>query len=190
MVYMNDKNENKKFINFISGEYHNLIVYVKKYMNERYYNITAEDIVQDVALNIFSKADFDSQVENIAGYFYRSLKNRISDIRRKKKNELLIDNFSNNNSENSFFETILIDEFDESKTINDSKFYKKLNEALDNLNPNQQAVIIATEIEHFTFDELSMEWGVPVGTLLSWKSRGMKKLKEKIKLDDFYIENE
>lgn len=187
---MNDKNVNKKFIHFISGEYRNLVVYVKKYMNERYYNITAEDIIQDVTLNIFSTVEFDSRIENIAGYFYRSLRNRVSDIRSKKKNELLIDNFSNDNNGNSFFETLLTDEFDDSKTINDSKFYQKLHEALEVLNPNQQAVIIATEIDHYTYDELSEEWGIPIGTLLSWKSRGIKKLKEKIKLDDFYIDNE
>ena len=185
---MSDKN--KKIGSFISIEYRSLIAYVKKYLNERYYNITAEDLIQDVALNIYSKVDFDSQVENIAGYFYRSLKNRISDIRRKKKKEVLMDDSFSITNEYSFFEAILSDEYDNSKTINDSKFYQKLNEAISKLNPNQQAVIIATEFDHYTYDELSEEWGVPIGTLLSWKSRGIKKLKEKIKLDEFYIDNE
>jgi len=186
---MKDKIKNKRFLDFISDEYKNLIVYVRKYLNEKYYNITAEDIIQDVTLNIFSKVDFESQVENIAGYFYRSIRNKISDIRRKKKNEILLDNYTNGDNEISFFESLSADE-NENKTINDNKFYQKLHEALEGLNPNQQAVIIAIEFDNYTYEELSEEWGIPIGTLLSWKSRGIKKLKEKIKLDEFYIDNE
>jgi len=174
---------------FFSNEYKNLIGYVKKYLNERYYNVSAEDIIQDVALNIFNKVDFDSQVENIAGYFYRSLRNRISDIQHKKKRELFANDISDYN-ETNLFEILLANGNDNPKAIDDNGFYKKLYTALRELNPNQQAVIVATEIDNITFDELSEEWGVPIGTLLSWKSRGMKKLKERIKLEDFYTDNE
>jgi len=186
---MKNESTNNKLSSFFATEYRSLIRYVKKYINERYYNITAEDIIQDVAVNIFNKVDFDLQIENIAGYFYRSIRNKISDIRRKKKNEILLDNYTNGDNEISFFESLSADE-NENKTINDNKFYQKLHEALEGLNPNQQAVIIAIEFDNYTYEELSEEWGIPIGTLLSWKSRGIKKLKEKIKLDEFYIDNE
>jgi RNA polymerase sigma-70 factor (ECF subfamily) len=185
---MKAENTNNKFLLFFSTEYKNLIGYVKKYLNERYYNVSAEDIIQDVALNIFNKVDFDSEVENMAGYFYRSLRNRISDIQHKKKKELFVNDITDHN-ENTFFEILLANENENTKAIDDKNFYKKLYTALRELNPNQQSVIVATEIDHIPFDELSEEWGVPIGTLLSWKSRGMKKLKESIKLDDFYIDN-
>lgn len=186
---MKNQNTNNKFLSFFSSEYKNLLQYVRKYLNEKYYNTSAEDIIQDVALHIFDRIDFDSQVENIAGYFYRSIRNRISDVRNRKRNELLIyDNDENN--ENSFFEILLANSSSDVKQIDDNKFYKKLNEALHELNPNQQAVIVATEIDHYSFEELSEEWNIPIGTLLSWKSRGIKKLKEKIKLEDFYTDKE
>ena len=51
-------------------------------------------------------------------------------------------------------------------------------------------VFVATEMEGYTFEELSDELDIPIGTLLSWKHRGVKKLKELIKLDDLYMENE
>jgi RNA polymerase sigma factor (sigma-70 family) len=186
---MKAENTNNNFLRFFSTEYKNLIGYVKKYLNERYYNVSAEDIIQDVALNIFNKVDFDSEVENMAGYFYRSLRNKISDIQHRKKKELLVNDITDQN-ENTFFELLLANGTDSAKAIDDNSFYNKLYTALKGLNPNQQAVIVATEIDHITFDELSEDWGVPIGTLLSWKSRGMKKLKEKIKIEDFYIENE
>lgn len=186
---MKNQNTNNKFLSFFSSEHKNLISFVRKYLNEKYYNTSAEDIIQDVALQIFDKIDFDSQVENIAGYFYRSIRNKISDIRNKKRKEILIyDNEEYN--ENSFFEILLANESELKKEIDDNTFYKNLNTALRELNPNQQAVIVATEIDHYSFEELSEEWNIPIGTLLSWKSRGIKKLKEKIKLDDFYIDKE
>jgi len=187
---MKNESTNNKLSSFFATEYRSLIRYVKKYINERYYNITAEDIIQDVAVNIFNKVDFDLQIENIAGYFYRSIRNKIADIRKRKQKELLLNDFSDGQNENSFLEVLLSNGTDNSKTIDDNGFYRKFNNALKELSPNQQAVILATEIDELSFDELSEEWGIPVGTLLSWKSRGMKKLKEKIKLDDFYIDNE
>jgi DNA-directed RNA polymerase specialized sigma24 family protein len=51
-------------------------------------------------------------------------------------------------------------------------------------------VFIATEIDGFTFEELSDQLEIPIGTLLSWKHRGVKKLKEIIKIDNFYIKND
>ena len=175
---------------FISSEYRNLVSFVKRYLNERYYNVSAEDVVQDVAVNLFSKLDFDEHLENVAGYVYRSVRNKITDFQRKKKKEIPFENFSNEEGEEAFSGNIPA--LDESMhlEIDDKRFYDNLNYALSKLNPNQQMVFVATEMEGYTFEELSDELDIPIGTLLSWKHRGVKKLKELIKLDDLYMENE
>jgi RNA polymerase sigma-70 factor (ECF subfamily) len=49
-------------------------------------------------------------------------------------------------------------------------------QAIEKLKPEQQEVIIATEFEGYTFEELSEKTGVPIGTLLSRKHRAMAKL--------------
>jgi DNA-directed RNA polymerase specialized sigma24 family protein len=41
-----------------------------------------------------------------------------------------------------------------------------------------QALLIATEIEGYSFAELSELWNVPLGTLLSQKSRALNKVKK------------
>ena len=51
-------------------------------------------------------------------------------------------------------------------------------ELMEELSPDQQEIIIKTEIEGFTFEELSQEWDIPIGTLLSRKHRGMAKLQK------------
>jgi len=52
--------------------------------------------------------------------------------------------------------------------------------ALKQLRPDEQAVIIATEFEGQTYEELSDEWDVPLGTLLSRKHRALSKLHKQL----------
>ena len=186
---MKEEKEHKGLRLFISSEYRNLVSYARRYFNEKYYDVSAEDIVQDVAVNLFSKLDIDGQLENIAGYVYRSVRNRISDLQRKKKKEISFNKFIDDEGEEHYSENIPREEINFSE-IDDDKFYGSIHNALDQLSPNQQMVFVATEIDGYTFEELSDELEIPIGTLLSWKHRGVKKLKEIIRPDDFYKENE
>lgn len=190
---MKSENQSVGLGQFITTEYKNLVKYVKKYLNEKYYNVTAEDIVQDVALNLFTKLDFDANIENMAGYVYRSVKNRVVDVQRKPKKEVLLEQFYDDEDSNGddFIVKLLAKAQETETTLIDSElFHKRLNVAFNELPAKQRAVIVATEIEDYSFEELSEEWDIPIGTLLSWKHRGIKKLKEYIKLDDFYIIHE
>lgn len=187
---MNSKKEHKGLKAFISSEYQNLVSYVRRYINERYNDFSAEDIVQDVSVNLFSKLDFDEHLENIAGYVYRSIKNKITDFQRKSKREVPFEKFTNEEGEEYYSENIQDTPEDFESTINDENFYDRLNKALDQLSPSQRMIFVATEFDGYTFEELSDELNIPIGTLLSWKHRGVKKLKQLIKLDDFYLENE
>jgi len=171
---MKVEKEHKGLRAFISSEYRSLVTYVRRYLNEKYYDVSAEDIVQDVAVNLFSKLDFDEQLENIAGYVYRSIRNKITDFQRKKKREVPFHKLANHEGENYFSENIEEIQEEELNEINDDNFYPAINEALKELSPNQQMVFVATEFEGYTFEELADELDIPIGTLLSWKHRGVK----------------
>ena len=69
---------------FIQDEQGKLRNYVRRYLRETS-ELQAEDVIQDVALNIYSKLDFSAPIENVAAFFYRSLRNRIIDLIRKRK---------------------------------------------------------------------------------------------------------
>ncbi len=56
---------------------------------------------------------------------------------------------------------------------------EELFEALEELSGMEKEVIIAHELEGVPFKELSRTWNVPLNTLLSHKSRAMKKLKKR-----------
>jgi len=52
--------------------------------------------------------------------------------------------------------------------------------ALDALSPDEKAVILETELEGRSFKDLAGEWGIPVGTLLARKSRGLEKIRKQL----------
>lgn len=187
---MKSANQNTGLSQYIAGEYKNLVLYVKRFINERYYNVNAEDIVQDVALNLFTKVDFDSKIENIAGYVYRSVRNRIVDVQRKHKHDIPISPSSSrgDGGDAGFIASILSVSDEVSPDVIDTEvFYQKLDDAFKLLPTKQKAIIVATLIEGRSFNEVAEAWNVPVGTLLSWKHRGIAKLRKSLKLSDFYI---
>ncbi len=157
---------------FLAQEYSNLISYVKRNIE----SADAEDVVQDVALNLFTKADLNAPIENLFAYVYRSLKNKIIDLQRKKK-ELRLDDFEDEQSGENLLLRNFADDPDEfADSAAEELKLEQLYECIDELRPDQQDIILATEIEGYTFEELSREWEIPMGTLLSRKHRAMAKL--------------
>jgi RNA polymerase sigma-70 factor (ECF subfamily) len=169
------KEQRSKFAVFFAREHQILSNYVRGLITDTA-NLDAEDIVQDVALNIFTRVDFNSPVENVAGYIYRALRNKIIDIQRKK--ELPIDSMDKEEETKEGRIIKQIPDFEEEvpEIARNEAMQKKMMQAIEKLKPEQQEVIIATEFEGYTFEELSEETGVPIGTLLSRKHRAMAKL--------------
>jgi len=125
-------------------------------------------------VNLIDKLDLDVQIGNLNGYIYRSVKNKIIDYQKKKQRTVSIESFTNNKNENYLLNTIRDEAIEERDYTNIEP--ELLQEAISQLRPDEQALIIATEFEERTFEELSEEWDVPLGTLLSRKHRALSKL--------------
>ena len=167
--------QKKSLDRFFRDEYQKLVNFVRKNLEERFFEASPEDIVQDVVLGLIDKLDLDAQIGNMTAYLYRSVKNRIIDYQMKKQRNVSIERFTDKRNENYLLNT-LTDE-----TLAEEKNYANiapelLQQAILQLRPDEQAVIRATEFEHQTYEELSEEWEVPVGTLLSRKHRALSKL--------------
>jgi len=173
------KTENKKTLEqFFAREYNKLINYVHIYLSDKYFNVDAEDIIQDVALNIYSKLDINAPIENLAGYFFRALRNKIIDYQRKPRFNVSLENIKDENDENLLLKTVPDNSIETEDFGRNEELQKKLMMAIEKLKPDQQAIIIETEFEGHTFEELSNRWNIPVGTLLSRKHRAMNKLQK------------
>jgi RNA polymerase sigma factor (sigma-70 family) len=154
-----------KITEFFRREYGGLVSYVRRRIDDAA-DRDAEDIVQDVMTNIFNQADITIPIDNLSAYVYRSLKNRIIDAFRRKKDVV------------SISEMMLDVTADTASEAEKNDLYRRLYEAIGALNPQDQAVVIAVEIEGRSFRRLSEEWGEPVGTLLARKSRAIKKIRK------------
>ena len=75
---------------FFKGERKALLNYARRKIDDMA-DRDAEDIVQDVFVSLFEKADVTLPIENLAAYVYQSLRNRLVDIFRKKKDTLSLE---------------------------------------------------------------------------------------------------
>jgi RNA polymerase sigma factor (sigma-70 family) len=163
---------------FFTNEQKKLVAYVRKNSKDRK-DQEAEDVVQDVFLSLLERAL--NPIENLAAYVYRSLDNRMADLFRKKSSsEVSYDELEESPSGalDSLFRDLREDVAGklEQKEL-DQAIYK----AIDRLPEAQKAVFIATELEEWTFEELSELWDEPLGTLLNRKHRAVKALRKQLK---------
>lgn len=169
---MENESLRQSFDIMIRKEYKKLVNYVRKNMENRYFDASPEDIIQDVAINLISRLDVNTQIENLTSYMYRSLRNKILDLRRKPRKSISIENFDDVKNSNSLLKMLIDEEEPEIPQYEP----EMLHDAILRLNPAERELIMLTEFEGRRFDELSKEWEIPIGTLLSRKHRALSKL--------------
>jgi RNA polymerase sigma factor (sigma-70 family) len=128
----------------------------------------AEDIVQDVVVHLFDRADPSIPIQNLAAYIYRALRNRIVDYFRRRRETVALQEAISDSGQNLALEI-------EREEMLDDVFA-----AMEELSAEEKAVILATEMEGRTFKELAEEWGIPLGTLLARKSRALEKIRKQL----------
>lgn len=162
---------------FFIGEYKALVVFVRGLIDDAA-DRDAEDIVQDVAFHLFEKGAVNEPIEHLAAYIYSSLRNRVTDSFRKKKPVQSIDApVGEDEGAATLIDVLSKVNEDSQRRYERQDLFERAMALIKRLPMREQAVIIATEMEGFTFAELSERWNVPIGTLLSQKSRTLKKLK-------------
>ncbi|MBN1224199.1 MAG: sigma-70 family RNA polymerase sigma factor [Candidatus Aminicenantes bacterium] len=155
-----------KINEFLLTEYGKLVRFVRRNIDDAA-DRDAEDIVQDVMLNLFDRADITAPIENLSAYIYRALRNRVTDLFRNKR-------------EKAALSEMLKSPDDVAASFERSQLQKQVFTAIGNLPDKQRAVIIATEFENRSFKEIAREWQVPIGTLLARKSRALQKIKKEL----------
>lgn len=143
----------------------------------------AEDIVSDVMLRLFERADLLAQVEDLTAYLYRALAHAVTDFFRRRR-PLADPPAAARDAEtgDGFWESLPDPSPDPEIAFLRREDRDRVSRALSRLSAPERAVWLATEIEGRTFRELAELWDVPIGTLLSRKSRAVKHL-HKLLLD-------
>ncbi len=164
---VSDSENYKNLRTFFNEEYHSLKTYTQSRIDDAS-DRDAEDIVQDVALKLFSRPDTASPIHNIAGFVYNSIRNRIIDIMRTKKEQVHIEN--DMGTKLSQFTELFYGKSDNGYS---EEMKKELKKAIINLKPVYRNIIKAIDFEGYTYSELSMQMGIPKGTLMSQRHRAI-----------------
>ncbi len=174
---MSRQDQKERIADFFRSEHQRLVGYVRRWIDDTAER-DGEDIVQDVALNIFDRADVTIPIEYLSAYVYRAIGNRIIDFLRKRKIPIIsLDGDDVDDPTSSLSDIILVWRYDAEKEFEKKDLYARIYEAMNSLNDQQKAIVVETEFEGRTFRELSHEWGIPIGTLLARKSRALKKIR-------------
>jgi RNA polymerase sigma factor (sigma-70 family) len=149
----------------------------------------AEDILQDVFYELVEAYRMMKPVEQVTAWLFRVARNRITDLFRKKTREALR-NEPPRIAEDG--EELLLEELLPSRDAGPDAAYarsvllQELDEALDELPPEQREVFVAHELMGYSFKELAEQTGLSVNTLLSRKHYAVLLLRER--LQDLYDE--
>ncbi len=171
-------NQQNEFITVFHNERKNLIRYVRLKLRG-ISDMDAEDIVADVLFNVYNRVAADKPVENLAAYLYQSVKNKTWDYFRQPQQPVSLDapEQATGLSRGEYLaDGVLVE-----KLFEEKEFLVRLENALLGLEPKQRAVWVATELQGYTFKELSLKWSEPIGTLLSRKARATKALRRLLK---------
>ena len=171
-----ESENNKKLKEFFNDEYHSLKAYVNSRVKASV-NRDAEDILQDVALNLFSRADRYSPINNVAGFVYRSIRNKIVDLRRANKST--VNHEEENEAKLIEFTEVLYGKSDNSYS---EQMKDELKKNILSLKSDYRDIIIAIDFEGYTYKEISIEQGIPEGTLMSRRHRAISLLYKKLEL--------
>ena len=165
----------EQLVGFWKSERNRLVRYVRGLIDDAA-DRDGEDIVQDVLENILRQLDLSQPIEDLSAYVYRALRNRVIDMFRKKMDMVSIDAPLGDDEELSLASLLsqaAPDAFDELST---KEIRWRVLAAIESLGDDEKAIVIETELNERTFKELAEEWGVPLGTLLSRKSRALAKI--------------
>jgi RNA polymerase sigma factor (sigma-70 family) len=175
-LVMTDQQRNR-IAGFFKREYGRMAYFVRALIDDAA-DHDAEDIIQDIAANIFLRADITRPIDDVASYIYQALRNRIVDIFRRRHQHVSLDQYVDEKEGAATLKDIIADEqADIDKLMNDNCIKRRLMDSIEALPKDQKAILIATEFDDKSFTELSAKWNVPVGTLLARKSRAIAQLR-------------
>ncbi len=135
----------------------------------------ADDLLQDVLLELFNKQEQMAQANNLPAWLNRCLFHRFVDRCRSQKRAPECDNIDDINIS------------DDRRSMEPEQYClnRQIIAGLQRLNPIQRAVVSLHDIGGFSLPELADIVDMPLGTLKSHLHRARKQLKKNLQLQPF-----
>lgn len=141
----------------------------------------AEDILQDVFVELVEAYRLLKPIEQVSGWLFRVAKNRIIDRFRGRKLESLSEaRYGWDDDAVSLEDLLPSPDGGPEAAYARNLLLDEIEEALDEMPPEQRSVFIAHEWEGHSFKQLAEETGVSVNTLLSRKRYAVLHLRRRL----------
>jgi RNA polymerase sigma factor (sigma-70 family) len=135
---------------------------------------SAEDALQDAFIRAISNASALSLVEDIAGWIFSAMRNRLVDLWRGEDSHRRAG--AVDLPEEAFEEIAAAAGVDPYDILESEELKDALRVAIEALPPDQREVLRAQAIDGITFREIAERDGVSIDTLMSRKRRALRKL--------------
>ena len=145
----------------------------------------AEDVLQDVYAEMVEANRRLMPIEHVTGWLFTVARNRITDLFRRKQPESLADVRTAAGGDEG--ERLGLEDLLPSPDAGPDAVYTRtvlldaIEEAIDELPPEQREVFLAHELEGRRFKEMAEETGVGINTLLSRKRYAVRHLRERLR---------
>lgn len=149
----------------------------------------AEDVLQEVFYQLAEADRLMTPIEQVAGWLFAVARNRITDLYRKKKPDLLPEPYSDEDEERVMEELgSLFADDDHNPEIEylRSLVMEEVEAALNELPAEQKEAFEMHELQGIPFNEISEQTGIAVNTLISRKRYAVLSLRQH--LGDLYDE--
>lgn len=135
---------------------------------------TAEDVLQDAFLRALTEANALSIVEDVAGWIFTAMRNRLTDLwrgRAARRRAGAVDV-----PERTIVEVAAAAGFDPEDELVRNELAGAIETAIAALPAPQRDVLLAQAVEGLTFRELAARTGTSIDTLMARKRYAVKKL--------------
>jgi len=173
-----DRSETASLSDFFRSNYQRLVGYVSRRLRDSA-SRSSEDIVQDVMLSILDKPDILAPIADLSAYVFNALRNRVIDHYRRSRDETVsLD--SGDDEEMCLFDMIPDRRYQPEDSYHRESLRRTVFRVIEELPEAQMRIIVETEFNQRSFRELSEEWGIPLGTLLARKHRGLRSVRKRL----------
>jgi RNA polymerase sigma factor (sigma-70 family) len=174
---MSAAGDQTKLVDFFRTEYFRAVAYVRRLIDDAAER-DGEDIVQDVFLNVCHGAGMTRPIENVSAYLYQALRHKAIDyLRRRRWDRVSLEQEIFDDADGRLIDYLPDAGTDPEDQLEQMEMMHLIFEAIESLNENEKAILIETEFEGRSYRELADTWQIPLGTLLSRKSRAMAKIR-------------
>lgn len=141
-------------------------------------HIDGEDLVQDVMLKIIENPSVTAPIADLSAYVFRALRNRIIDEYRRAGPDMT--SMEGEEGDKGLYDTLPDTKYEPRGSEERRILRREIFEAISSLSAEQRQVVVETELNGMAMAELARRTSTPLGTLLSRKHRGMKKIRKRL----------